>query len=133
AVIGPIAVLDHGVSRAENQPMRSPGMLERHYAPKAKLICIKTDCETTIRQLLASEKRIGWLRLHGSPLELTAAEGTIKVVDMPDNAASYAAELYAALHMLDDSNLDCIVVDLPPTGDAWMAIHDRLRRAAHQE
>ena len=33
------------------------------------------------------------------------------------------------LHTLDEAELDRIVVETPPTGEAWLAIHDRLRRA----
>jgi L-threonylcarbamoyladenylate synthase len=49
---------------------------------------------------------------------------------MPDDPAGYAAQLYAVLHRLDGQGLDRIVVELPPATDAWMAVHDRLRRAA---
>ncbi len=49
---------------------------------------------------------------------------------MPEDADGYAARLYAVLHELDGQALDRIVVDLPPRTDAWLAVHDRLRRAA---
>jgi L-threonylcarbamoyladenylate synthase len=38
--------------------------------------------------------------------------------------------LYAALHQLDAANLDRIVVEMPPDGNEWIAVHDRLWRAA---
>ena len=50
---------------------------------------------------------------------------------MPADPAGYAAQLYAALHALDDAGVDRIVVDLPPDGDEWLAVRDRLRRAAN--
>jgi hypothetical protein len=37
------------------------------------------------------------------------------------------------LHDLDDANVDRIVVALPPVADDWLAVHDRLRRAAVPE
>jgi L-threonylcarbamoyladenylate synthase len=49
---------------------------------------------------------------------------------LPPEPAGYAAQLYAALHTLDEAGVDRIVVELPPRGDAWLAIHDRLRRAS---
>jgi L-threonylcarbamoyladenylate synthase len=49
---------------------------------------------------------------------------------MPADAAGYAAHLYAALHTLDDAKVDRIIVDLPPDAEAWLAVRDRLRRAA---
>jgi L-threonylcarbamoyladenylate synthase len=38
--------------------------------------------------------------------------------------------LYAALHRLDDAALDRIVVEMPPAGDDWLAVQDRLARAS---
>jgi L-threonylcarbamoyladenylate synthase len=49
---------------------------------------------------------------------------------MPEEPAAYAARLYAALHELDEVGVDRIVVELPPDTEAWLAIRDRLRRAA---
>ena len=51
---------------------------------------------------------------------------------MPLDAARYASQLYAALHTLDDAGVDRIIVDMPPDGEEWLAVRDRLRRAAHQ-
>jgi L-threonylcarbamoyladenylate synthase len=42
----------------------------------------------------------------------------------------YAAGLYAALHELEASAIDRMVIALPPDTPAWHAIHDRLRRAS---
>jgi L-threonylcarbamoyladenylate synthase len=42
----------------------------------------------------------------------------------------YAADLYAALHRLDDSGVATIVVREPPATEDWLAVRDRLRRAA---
>jgi L-threonylcarbamoyladenylate synthase len=53
----------------------------------------------------------------------------IRIV-LPADAAGYSAGLYAALHQLDAAGLDRIVVETPPEGDEWLAVHDRLRRAA---
>jgi L-threonylcarbamoyladenylate synthase len=49
---------------------------------------------------------------------------------MPDEPAAHAAILYSVLHAVDKRSLDAIIVDEPPAGDAWRAIHDRLARAA---
>jgi L-threonylcarbamoyladenylate synthase len=52
------------------------------------------------------------------------------VAILPDNSAEYARALYAALHDLDDSLLDAIVVETVPDGESWRAVADRLRRAS---
>jgi L-threonylcarbamoyladenylate synthase len=74
------------------------------------------------------------LRFGQTPATQTSNVGSMKaMIDMPCDATGYTAQLYAALHELDDAGVNYIVVDLPPTGDAWLAIHDRLQRAAQAE
>jgi L-threonylcarbamoyladenylate synthase len=108
----------------------SPGMLNRHYAPRAKLICQSRSAQPQIDRLLDQGHRVGWLKLTNANLPI---DGRTQIIEMPADSTAYAARLYAALHELDDAGVDCIVVDRPPEGDAWLAIHDRLRRAAHLE
>jgi L-threonylcarbamoyladenylate synthase len=131
AVIGRVDVVDRAASQSSAQPLRSPGMLDRHYAPKAKLIFATENIAQTVQELLSLHCRIGWLRLPGSTLQLPSAN-VIKTTEMPRDAVTYAARLYAALHEMDDLGVDFIIADLPPAGNDWLAIHDRLRRAAQQ-
>jgi L-threonylcarbamoyladenylate synthase len=42
----------------------------------------------------------------------------------------YAADLYAALHRLDDAGVATILVQEPPQTEDWLAVRDRLTRAA---
>jgi L-threonylcarbamoyladenylate synthase len=49
---------------------------------------------------------------------------------LPPEPAAYAADLYAALHRLDDANVETILVQEPPEGEEWRAIRDRISRAA---
>jgi L-threonylcarbamoyladenylate synthase len=49
---------------------------------------------------------------------------------MPNDAEKYAAALYKTLHELDAEGHQWIAVELPPEGPAWVAIRDRLARAA---
>jgi L-threonylcarbamoyladenylate synthase len=70
---------------------------------------------------------------HPNPLPpSTGGEGAPQVwrILLPADPLSYAARLYAALHQLDAAGLDRIIVETPPTGDDWLAIHDRLQRAS---
>jgi L-threonylcarbamoyladenylate synthase len=69
--------------------------------------------------------RVGVVTWRAAATDAAAFEG------LPSDAAGYSAGLYAALHRLDGAGLDRIVVETPPYGDAWEAVHDRLRRAAH--
>lgn len=116
-----------------NEALRSPGLLEKHYAPRAQVICVRQQAAAKIGELQAAGQRVGWLRIAEGSSSLPADRRHLIVIDMPSDADAYSARLYAALHELDDAGVDGIVVDLPPEGDAWLAVHDRLRRAAGPE
>jgi L-threonylcarbamoyladenylate synthase len=122
AVVGPVvrpSAIQTGVA------LPSPGMLPRHYAPRAPLECA-ADGRGRVEELLRAGARVGWLTRTppgiASPLLIVEA--------MPADAPGYAARLYAALHALDAASVDRIVVDRPPDGDEWLAVRDRLTRAA---
>jgi L-threonylcarbamoyladenylate synthase len=106
-------------------PMRSPGQMRRHYAPRTPLE-VTTHSRQRVEELCEQGLRVGWLTHmeEGGTLALRMV--------LPNDAARYSAQLYAALHKLDDSKLDRIVVETPPTGDEWSAVHDRLGRAARR-
>jgi L-threonylcarbamoyladenylate synthase len=53
-------------------------------------------------------------------------------IDAPADSTAYAHDLYANLRALDASDADEIWVEAPPDGSEWIAIDDRLRRAAHR-
>jgi L-threonylcarbamoyladenylate synthase len=136
AVVGSVAALDSpsqgavesGAGRipAADAPRRSPGQLSRHYAPRARLECLNNSA-ARVSELLASGRRVGWLTLGPSDSASTVA---LQVSEMPVESDAYAAALYAALHELDAAGVEYIIVEAPPAGEAWLAIHDRLRRAA---
>lgn len=89
---------------------RAPGMYEKHYAPAAKLV-------------LVDRLPNG---LPGLALE-SAGEGQIA---MPQDPVAYAAQLYDALHRLDQTGVEAIFVERPPATPEWEAVHDRLAKAA---
>jgi len=126
AVLGAIDWNEASRDRTGGGPARSPGLMERHYAPRAKLQCVDRKSAAVVQELLTLGNRVGWLRLRPAA---DVPEGIV-VIDMSSDADAYAARLYAAFHELDDAGVNQIVVDLPPQGDAWLAIHDRLRRAS---
>jgi L-threonylcarbamoyladenylate synthase len=135
AVVGPITVMDAGLP-ARDVPLASPGMMTRHYAPRATLECLAaTDTGNRVRELLSQNLRVGWLTFgrRGDLCSESRPPALLRVFAMPADAAAYSAILYAALHTCDEAGMDFIVVDAPPSGDAWAAIHDRLRRASAVE
>ena len=123
SVIGPVAAQ---AESGGDKPRRSPGMLDKHYAPQTPLE-LTTDGQARIHELGAQKLRVAWLTF--TP-EQTSVPSAVVKVPMPYDAKAYSARLYAVLHNLDALGLDRIVVDLPPDTDDWLAVHDRLRRAA---
>ena len=110
--VGPVALPSADVG--DGAARSSPGMSRRHYAPRAAVVLGRTD--------RALPGPVGTLTYEGS-------DGPYREVLSPD-PREYAADLYAALHRLDDAGVATIVVQEPPDTEDWLAIRDRLRRAA---
>ena len=115
-VTGAIALPDE---LADGTKRSSPGMSRRHYAPKATVILTK------------DVRDIDW-----EGLAIPIGVLTYETVDFPAvevlsaDPREYAADLYAALHRLDDAGVGTIIVQAPPETEEWLAVRDRLRRAA---
>ena len=94
----------------------SPGMHEKHYSPRTRLILVRGASELPDRT--------------GAYVWRVALGPAARAVRMPLDAAPYAAELYRVLHQLDAENWPWIAVEMPPDAPDWAAIRDRLQRAA---
>ena len=101
------------VQAGEGHP--SPGMHEKHYSPRTRLILVRGASELPDRT--------------GAYIWRVALGPTARAVRMPLDAEPYAAELYRVLHQLDAENWPWIAVEMPPDAPDWSAIRDRLRRA----
>jgi L-threonylcarbamoyladenylate synthase len=93
-------------------PHPAPGMHERHYSPRTPL--------------LLRLPRSG----RGAYLWMTRPHPDVQNVEMPADAACYAAILYDTLHRLDAQGFDWIAVEPPPENAAWAGVNDRLRRGS---
>ncbi len=123
AVIGPIVRPVAKEAPAEGA-LPSPGMLARHYSPRTPLELAADEGVARVEELCHAGLRVGWLTM-----EQREAAG-VMVVTLPGGPEGYATGLYAALHELDGAGLDRIIVARPPESDEWLAVRDRLRRAA---
>jgi L-threonylcarbamoyladenylate synthase len=110
-------------------PRRSPGMLHRHYAPRASLVLVDRE---KVGRLIEDEERAG--RSVGAILIVVGipVTDTRRCIKLAGDPTQYAASLYAALHDLDDAGVDVIVVERPPEQPEWQAVLDRLARGAHR-
>jgi L-threonylcarbamoyladenylate synthase len=109
-------------------PRPSPGMLDRHYAPRAVLRLFDADDGPRVleeaRAWLPPGARLGMLVIRAAPPD------DVSVIRMPSEPGPYAQRLYAALHELDDAGCSVIVVERVPNGPEWLAVRDRLERAS---
>ncbi|MGC9941312.1 MAG: L-threonylcarbamoyladenylate synthase [Verrucomicrobiota bacterium] len=113
-----------------NGTPRSPGQLQKHYSPKAKLLVLSWEHEADVRaQLLAFDIRPSTVHLIAHTW-IPSGENFAGVSVIPHDAEAFARALYAELHRCDDAGVKCIVVEKPPDLPDWSGILDRLRRAA---
>lgn len=110
--------------------LRSPGLLPKHYSPRAKLILLKWRDEDDLAAQL-STCRVPTGKIHiiaYRAIPLRQIFGRVCVI--PHDAEAFARALYAELHRCDEEGAELIVVETPPSGENWRAIADRLARAA---
>jgi L-threonylcarbamoyladenylate synthase len=102
----------------------SPGMMERHYAPRAPLVTLDFDgLSEAARRDADAGRRVGVVAIRGD------VPGAVSV-RLPDDPAEYASRLYSTLHELEDRGVEVIYVEAVPESAAWAGVRDRLRRAA---
>ncbi len=112
---------------SESEPLRSPGMLSRHYAPCVPLICDEAGGVALVAELKDAGYQVGWIRFEdrGAPFVSDVPLGL-----MSRDPVVYARNLFDTLHSLEEQGVDRIVVAMPPDEPQWATIRDRLRRAA---
>ncbi|HET9425770.1 MAG TPA: L-threonylcarbamoyladenylate synthase [Gemmatimonadaceae bacterium] len=118
-----------GEKPAAGEAHRSPGMMDRHYSPAARVVLTTSPgVDAVIEAALREERTSGAkvVALSRAPV----AEDTFAVWRMPDDPAEYARLLYATLHRVDAEGFTTVIVEAPPAGAAWDGIRDRLTRAA---
>lgn len=116
AVAGPIALPADRVTDGAARP--SPGMSRRHYAPRATVILTPDIADAA-----------GDLPGPVGVLAHDADDGPYREI-LSTDPREYAADLYAALHRLDDAGVRTIIVQAVPESEDWLAVRDRLGRAA---
>lgn len=122
-----VAGCDIGIEESAEAP-RVSGTLESHYAPVTPLILVEsTRLAATLRDLRGQGKRAAVLAYGVSPGMSGMAKRWLPAAP---NATTYAHDLYANLRELDAAGADLIVVETVPDETGWLAIRDRLARAA---
>lgn len=109
-------------------PRPAPGMVDRHYAPKARVALFapddREDAARVAREAGARGEKVGALLLGDLDAPVAVRRR------MPTEPAAYARALYAALHELDEAGCDVVIVERVPEDAAWEGVRDRIERAA---
>ena len=102
---------------------RVPGGLSSHYQPEKKLYYVDDIGQAS-----------HWLdNSNASPYVLTFSKNYqgpyVSLYEFPDRSEDAAYELYYRLRIADQSEADFILIELPPKGQAWVVIRERILKA----
>jgi len=108
--------------------VRAPGLLPNHYA-RARPLKLHHGAALSRRATALAElgHKVAVLALADAPAGLPAA---VQWQVMPSEAAEHARLLYATLRALDAAGYSVLLVERPPESPDWLAVRDRLTRAA---
>jgi L-threonylcarbamoyladenylate synthase len=103
------------------QNVKAPGQHALHYSPRTPI------------QLFASRKAlVENATTRTAALVLGAgAVPNCTYFELNNNAKDVAQKLYDTLHKMDALNAEKLLIEIPPNAPEWLAILDRLTRAAH--
>jgi L-threonylcarbamoyladenylate synthase len=109
--------------------LRSPGLLKKHYAPKAKLVVLNWQNDAGLNSqlsILNPQPSTCHVIAH---THIPSVENFARVSVIPHDAEAFARAIYAELHRCDEAGAELIVVEAPPALPEWSGIADRLKRA----
>jgi L-threonylcarbamoyladenylate synthase len=129
AVCGEVQSPKSKVQSPQNA-LRSPGLLEKHYSPKAKLVVLNWRDDADLRFQLSTfnfQPSTCFIIAH---THIPSGENFADVSVMPHDAEAFARAFYVELHRCDVAGAKTIIVEAPPETPDWSGIADRLRRAS---
>jgi len=107
-----------------DQPLpKAPGQHLLHYSPRTPMYLFADSESLAAFAKTQSDCAV----LAPQKLEVNA-----QLFLLPDSPTLAAENLYGLLHQMDALNKDCLLVQMPPDGVAWLPIRDRLNRAAYK-
>ena len=118
--------------------MPSPGLLARHYSPRAPMVLYRGDATKAQEAVRAAAleasragKRVGILATDRDAEALQGLDVNVAGLGDGDRAEGVALRLYAALRELDTAGVDVVLArDFAKEDGLWRAVKDRLQRAA---
>jgi len=116
--------------KIQNSILRSPGLLAKHYSPKAKLMVLSWRDESELKfEVRNSKFKIQNCHVIAHT-HIPSGENFAGVSVIPHDAEAFARALYAEWHRCDEAGAALIVVEAPPESPEWSGIADRWRRAS---
>jgi L-threonylcarbamoyladenylate synthase len=103
------------------QTIKAPGQHQLHYSPRTPIHLF------TSRADLISQA-------NGRTAALLLGTGAVpncSYFELNNNANDFAQKLYDTLHKMDALHVEKLLIETPPNAPEWLAILDRLTRAAH--
>jgi len=114
-------------SDESNRPQVAPGLLSRHYSPRARVVLyekIPSDLES------AAKPDQALLYFNKPPIATLETDAQLSWLTANQDQAEAARALFATLRTLDEKGFKTIHAELAPSGPLSTAINDRLHRAA---
>ncbi len=106
-------------SPKSNEPIRSPGLRHRHYAPEASVFLINSLEEAEIEK----KCKKAFIGLH-------EPKGDFLMKKVCSSVEEYARELYAFLRECDRLKVEKVFCEVVPETGIGAALMDRIRRAS---
>jgi L-threonylcarbamoyladenylate synthase len=114
------------------ETLKSPGLLPKHYAPRAKVLIWSWQDEADLKTR-NTERGMRNQQTHiiaHTRIPSDEAFGRVSVI--PHDPEAFARAIYAELHRCDEEGAQWIVIEALPETPEWHAIADRLQRAASE-
>jgi L-threonylcarbamoyladenylate synthase len=116
-------IIPYNPGPANSEGIIAPGMIKSHYSPDKPLFIIGE----TNRSI--SREKAGLLSF--TQKDTSGYREVINVTDKRD-LREYAVNLFAAIHKMEELNVEYIVVEPVPETGIGIAIMDRIRKAAYK-
>ena len=108
---------------------RASGTLKAHYAPRTPLALLPFDLLEPLLAARTADEPVA-LVARASRAGAWASAPGVRFVAAPEDPQAYARELYGLLRALDRANVARILIEKLPETIEWIAVNDRLGRAA---
>ncbi|MCX4161209.1 MULTISPECIES: L-threonylcarbamoyladenylate synthase [Paraburkholderia] len=108
---------------------RASGTLKAHYAPRTPLALLPFEALEPLLLARDTNERIA-LVARASRAGAWASATGVHFIAAPEDPHVYARELYGLLRALDRANVTRILIEKLPDTIEWIAVNDRLGRAA---